>query len=287
MNDAPSRSAPAGLQTTTSVLVDAHVHLHDCFAPREFLAAAAANMAAAARALALPAITPGFLLFTESSGADAFSGLANGALATGEWRIERLPEAVSLRATAPNRPPLGLIGGRQIVTAEKLEVLALGTRETFPDGEPIKAVLAAVDEAGAIAVVPWGFGKWIGRRGRILLDILQAQDEARVHLGDNGGRPVGWPRPPPFAIAESRGRRVLPGTDPLPFAVDVAKPGRYGFVADLALDWSAPFVSLKRGLEACDTVLKTYGRRENPVGFVARQVAMQIVKRQRRRLTGP
>jgi hypothetical protein len=283
MNNAPSSSASVGTQATTIVLVDAHVHLHECFVPSAFLAAAAANMANAARALGLPATTPGFLLFTESSGVDAFSGLATGALATGEWRIERLSETVSLRATAENRPPLGLISGRQIVTAEGLEVLALGTRKTFPDGEPIHTMLTAVDDAGAIAVVPWGFGKWTGRRGRILLDILQEQGGPCVHLGDNGGRPIGWLRPPPFAIAEARGRRVLSGTDPLPFAAEVAKPGRYGLVAGIALDWSAPFASLKRGLETCDTSFGTYGRLENPMMFVWRQAAMQVVKRRRRR----
>jgi hypothetical protein len=282
MNNAVLRSPVTCTHGAISVLVDAHVHLHECFAPSVFFDAAAANMAGCARALGLPAATPGFLLLTENSGADAFSGLATGALPTGAWRIEPLPETVSLRAIAEHPPALVLVGGRQIITAEGLEVLALGTRKTFTDGEPIRCVLAAADAAGAISVVPWGFGKWTGRRGRIVLGILRERGGHRVHLGDNGGRPAGWRRPSLFAIAESQGWWVLPGTDPLPFPGEVAKPGRYGFVAELELDWSEPFASLKRWLNTRDRSPRTYGRLESPAVFVWRQTAMQIVKRRRR-----
>jgi hypothetical protein len=283
MTDADLRSAPARAQRTTFVLVDAHVHLHECFAPSDFLDAAAANVAASARALRLPAATPGFLLLTESAGVDAFSGFAAGELPTGIWRIEALPEPVSLRAAAENRPPLVLVGGRQIVTAEGLEVLALGTRRAFPDGEPLHAVLASVDTADAVPVIPWGFGKWSGRRGRAVLGVLRDRSKRHIHLGDNGGRPACWRRPPFFAVAEARGWPVLPGTDPLPFAAEIAKPGRYGFVAELALDWTEPFASLKRWLATCDTSVPTYGRLESLAVFAWRQMAMQIAKRRGRR----
>jgi hypothetical protein len=281
MNNAASGSPVTCTHGAISVLVDAHVHLHECFAPSLFLDAAAANMAECARALGLPAATPGFLLLTESSGADAFSGLATGALATGAWRIEPLPESVSLRAIAEDRPALVLVGGRQIVTAEGLEVLALGTRKSFVDGKPLRSVLAAVDAAGAIPVIPWGFGKWTGRRGRIVRGILREKGGHRVHLGDNGGRPAGSRRPPLFAVAETQGSWVLPGTDPLPFAGEVAKPGRYGFLAEPELDWSEPFASLKRWLRTRNRAPQTYGRLESPVVFAWRQAAMQIVKRRR------
>jgi hypothetical protein len=53
-------------------------------------------------------------------------------------------------------------------------------------------------------------------------------------------------------------------------------------VADLALDWSEPFASLKRWLRTRDRSPQTYGRLESPAVFVWRQAAMQIVKRRRR-----
>lgn len=52
------------------------------------------------------------------------------------------------------------MAGRQIVTAEKLEVLALGTDLDIDDGRPIREVLSLVTENGGLPVIPWGAGKW-------------------------------------------------------------------------------------------------------------------------------
>ena len=208
---------------STIVLVDAHVHLHACFPCERFLDAAAANFARAGKDLPDVRDVVGCLMLTESAGVDGFAQLADGRLGTGSWQIASTQEDVSLIANRLGALPLFLIAGRQIATAERLELLALGTRARFPDRAPLRAALAAVAGSGAIPVVPWGFGKWTGRRGRLVADLLADAHDVRLYAGDNGGRPRGSLRPRLLALAERHGKLVLPGTDPLPFPGEVAK----------------------------------------------------------------
>jgi hypothetical protein len=255
-----------------TALIDAHVHLHDCFECEPFLDAAAANFTRAIDDLHASGDVYGFLLLTESAGVDRFDALANGQLSTGAWRIAHTEEAVSLVAARPGVLPLFVIAGCQIATAERLEVLALGTRERPPDGAPLRSTLAAVAMTDALAVVPWGFGKWMGRRGRHVAELFAERGAAPLYAGDNGGRPQGFGRPNLLAFAETHGNLVLPGTDPLPFPGEIRKPGRYGFVAELELDRARPFATLRRWLQAQERSPRTYGRLERPWTFLDRQM---------------
>jgi hypothetical protein len=123
------------------------------------------------------------------------------------------------------------------VTAERLEVLALGCADTIPDGRPVQEVIRQVSGCGALAVIPWGLGKWWGRRGRLVRALLDAPDLPRFCLGDNGGRARVWRSPRLFTVARRRGMSVLPGSDPLPLPSHVTRAGSYGFVLD---DWDGP-----------------------------------------------
>lgn len=272
-------TAPGNRTASFTVLVDAHVHLHDGVAAAALLDAAAANTAAAARELRLPADTAGMLLLAEAHGVDAFSQLASGDRPAGSWRLEPTGETVSLLATRSARPPLVLVAGRQMVTAEGLEVLALGARATFADGQPTRVTLAAALDAGALAVLPWGVGKWTGGRRALIHELLLEEAlTGRLYAGDNGGRLAWSPRPRLLVEAERHGRLVLPGSDPLPLPAEVSKPGRYGFVAEIDLDRRMPFSTLKRWLDQQTESPRPYGRLERPLAFLGRQIAMQLRK---------
>lgn len=276
-------ATPRSGADSPAVLVDTHVHLHACFPPRALFDAATSNIASAARQLRLPAHTPGMLLLAESQGVDAFQHLADGSLSAAPWQLEPTAEPISLLASRSARPPLVLVAGRQVVTAEGLEVLALGTRATFADGQPTRDVVAAVPASGALTVLPWGVGKWTRRRRVLIQQLLHDSLSARLYAGDNGGRLAGSPRPRLLTEAERYGRLVLPGSDPLPLPSEVGKVGRYGFVAEIDLDRQQPFGPLKRWLDAQNTSPRPYGRLERPLVFIAHQIAMQVKKRGRRR----
>ncbi len=252
-----------GASAGPPVLVDAHVHLYDCFPLAAFLDGAAANFAAAAARRGLEGPPAGVLL------------LAAGA---GEGALERLERADGAR--------LVLVAGRQAAAAEGVEVLALACRAEIPDGEPLAATLAAARAAGALPVVPWGAGKWWWGRGRLVAAAVEREDPADFFLGDSGGRPRLARRPALFERAARRGIRVLPGSDPLPFARHARRAGSTGFALEGGpeggLDGERPGASLRRALRESRGAPAPYGDGERALPFLINAVAMQLRKRRGR-----
>ncbi len=277
------------------ILVDSHVHIYNCFNLDNFLDSALENFSASApNRRSLNDATP-LLLLTETRDDRYFQTLSRfveehpekigsqNSSRLEKWTLRLTRESCSLYAHLKDKDTCGLylVAGRQIVTAENLEVLALATDRDFEDGQPLETTIERTIAAGGLPVIPWGFGKWIGRRGTILRDLLKENKYPGLFLGDNGGRPIFWPRPPLFDRADRQGMRVLPGTDPLPFAREACRPGAFGFALHGPLDPEQPARSLKQLLLDSETQLQEYGSLENPWRFIRNQIAMQIVKRQR------
>jgi len=135
-----------------------------------------------------------------------------------------------------------------------------------------------VIKSGAIPVIPWGFGKWVARRGKILRNFLEKNQFSPLFLGDNGGRPGFWPRPSYFKKAEENGLRVLPGSDPLPLTSESSRPGSFGFSFQGTLDPRHPGMDIKKILLDPKTHLQPYGSLENPYRFAYKQLAIRLNK---------
>lgn len=262
-----------------TALIDAHVHIHQCFECERFFDAAAANLQQARDELQVGGDVYGFLMLTESAGVDCFAALANGKLPTGRWQITRTQETISLLATRPGGLPLLVIAGRQIVSAERIEVLALGAGAPIPDGKPLAATVDAVRAEGALPVLPWSFGKWWGQRGRIVDAYLASVPPGAIFLGDNGGRPLGVPGPRQFAHAALRGIRILPGSDPLPRPREFERVGSSGFVLRLEADLDRPALALRSCLDRLERQPATFGRLQRPARFLSNQVALRLRRR--------
>jgi hypothetical protein len=270
------------------VLIDAHVHLHDCFSPAIFLESAQHNFEAAARRHGWsPPL--GVLMLTESQGADWFGRLARHASgmrdATGPavdpWTIEATGDPCALAARYKGHRLL-IVAGRQVVAREGLEVLLLGTGSMVPDGGTLSDVMAEGARLGALRVIPWGAGKWLFGRGRLLSEIIASERAGGgFFLGDGAGRPFFWPTPDHFKEAERRGIRVLAGTDPLPFTTQVGRAGSFGFRLEGAIDLSHPAEGIKAALRDPASRLTPFGQLERTMPFVRNQIAMQRRKRRR------
>jgi hypothetical protein len=276
-----------------SVLIDAHVHLHDCFAPATFLESAQRNFELSARRQGWrPAL--GVLMFTESEGVDWFgrlagqrSATADGPATLGSWSIEATSDPCALTARSGSRRLL-ILAGRQVVAREGLEVLMLGTREMPSDGRSLSDVMADGARCGALRVIPWGAGKWLFHRGRLVSDVIASERAGGgFFLGDGAGRPFFWPTPSHFREAALRGIRVLRGTDPLPFPQQVERAGSYGFRLEGAIDLSRPAEGIKAALLDPASRLTPFGRPEQMLPFVRHQIAMQRRKRRRPVATTP
>jgi hypothetical protein len=262
------------------LFVDAHVHIYDVYDLDALLDAAVGNFERAARANGAGALErEGMLLLTETARDHAFDALAAGERKPRRWQVAATQEPAVLRLSRDPATILWLVAGRQVATREDLEVLALGTTRRFPDREPIQASVAASDESAAMTALPWGFGKWWGARGTIIQGLMRSQRPRPLFLGDNGGRLSLTAQPRLLRDGERAGHRVLPGTDPLPFAGQERRVGGFGmFLTDWELT-DRPLAQLVARLSAADSAPHTYGSLTGPIPFVRLQIAMQLRKR--------
>lgn len=271
--------------SAVTAVVDAHVHIHPCYEPDELLSHAYRNLSAAQSGSEAGAIY--MLLMTETAGDDCFGALYAAAhgqddgvqkLPLRQWQAMPTDEEGSVLVVSGERQ-LFVVGGCQIACREGLEVLVLGTTRRLPDGLLIRDVLTLTASWGVPRVIPWGPGKWLFRRGRLLNELVEEFRDTLLFLGDEGGRPIFWSYPQHFGRAARLGVRDLPGTDPLPFAHDVTKVGRMGFRVRLDLDRSRPAASLLDALRQPGTPLERFAVLESPLRFVRNQIGMQLRKR--------
>jgi hypothetical protein len=273
------------------IFVDAHVHIHDCFDLGMFFDSAIDNFRTEAGRIKQDDASSFVLLLTETARDNWFERLADHAygkrfiegVESSGWSFQCTKESYSLLAESTDGQGMILIAGRQITTAEDLEVLALLNDRKIEDGLPLSETIRVVRENGAIPTIPWGFGKWTGTRGNILKSTLQEAKQSILFLGDNGGRPGFWPRPYFFKLAVSHGIRILPGSDPLPFASESNRPGSFGFSVEGTLNFGEPAKDIRRILLDSSSQIKPYGALERPLRFIRNQSTMQILKRRRKR----
>lgn len=238
------------------LLVDGHVHFHDGYDEENFLAAAHANLSR--HGSGLPT-----LLLAEMNGANVFARWRTGKAV---WLVEKTLESNSLLLG----DKLLVIAGRQIVTAERIEVLALLTSEMFKDGLSLNETIGRVRASGALVVLPWGVGKWLAARNH---HISAAASQYPVLLGDNAGRPLGWPAPSLF-----RNHVVLPGTDPLRVKDGQQIVGSYGFAIDGTFDLTCPAMALAAVLRNLTQSPCALGRRVGPFAFARQQISLRLQK---------
>jgi hypothetical protein len=269
------------------ILIDAHVHLWCCFQVSSFLNEAIANFEHEARRFGREDQFQGVLCVVDPHQEQGFGrlleyvrrrqtrGLAKD---MEEWRLQGAAEDASICLSAGSGKSAIIISGRQIASEERLEVLALGTRQQFEDSQPARTLLQKVARAGAIPVLPWGVGKWLGRRGQLVEELIEDPDLPPFFLGDSAHRPTFWPQPSQFRRAEEQGIKNLSGSDPLPFPREVQRAGSFGVVLDGSLNLERPAQDLKQKLLDPSTTFRQFGEGEAPARFVRNQLKMQFRK---------
>lgn len=258
-------------------LIDAHVHVHDPQQAAELLDAAEKNFASVARDMGRPQ-WQGVLMLAEMKQASWFESITScGPVVAGDWTIEADGEdATVLRArrNGADRELLA-IAGRQVVTREGVEVLTLATRARIPDGESMQRTLERAAAEQALIVLPWGAGKWLGRRGRLVRNALARQRPA-VWAGDTGSRPMWWPAGREFRLTSPFGTSLVSGTDPLPLDGESRRVGSFGcWLAGLP-PASMPGTWLRERLRSAGPAqLQPYGRPMGSMSFMQRQIALR------------
>ncbi|NOY17146.1 MAG: hypothetical protein GXP23_09495 [Gammaproteobacteria bacterium] len=263
----------------TRLFVDAHVHFYDCFDPCTFFGSAYANLSPTTEAAMDNEISVKVLLLTETPGEKGFLRLLDASedlaqpICTGSesWYSHATEETGSVSLRNRSGKVLYVIAGRQIVSHEGLEVHALATDALFDEGRPLLELIEAINRSGGVAAVPWGTGKWLGRRGKVLTSMSRQFVQAGVLLSDSGIRPWVWPRSGLF----NSGPRVIAGTDPLPISTEACRTGSFGFSTIAPWDPERPSRSMRIILKNQQLVMTRFGRPQGVWQFLSRQRAIR------------
>lgn len=265
------------------VFVDSHVHIHKSFNLPEFFDATWQNVLAAWQLTGDVEHPQAVLMLTEEAGVNWFEALFRREKkitdSLRDWKIQFSVEDCSLLLQKDAACSICLIAGRQIQTNEGLEVLALAVRRTIEDNQAMNETIIRVRNAGGLPVIPWGFGKWIGARGKVIDQLIRDVGKGDLYIGDNGGRPWFLKEPKQFEASTRKGLKILRGSDPLPFAREYRRAGSYGFYFVGELSEDKPAEALKQKLADPLFKLHTYGDPERLGNFIRNQLLMQIKKR--------
>jgi hypothetical protein len=241
------------------IVVDTHAHLYPCYDLDRFLAAAERNLSHVGAAVASRGGHCSYVLcLTERPTESAFADLQAARLRPARYRVAPCSEDTAFRLASDDGFDLLVVAGRQIVTRERLELLALGVADSVPHGVEIAESLESVRRLRGVPVLPWSPGKWTGERGRTLRALIDGAAAGDFFLGDTALRP--WPaaRPSLFTVAHARGLGLLAGSDPLPLRGEERHVGRYVTVLDAPFFAEAPVASLRAAF--CDVPRATAGR---------------------------
>jgi hypothetical protein len=207
------------------ILVDTHVHIYPCYDVERALDALIGRLHKLAAGIRGDVAHVACL--TERSDCSFFTDAVDGRVDSGSVTLEVATSGDSLVATAADGKSCTLLPGRQVVTRERLEVLALTMDLKIPENLPVVDIIQSVHDQGAVPVVPWSPGKWMFGRAHVVREIPDWFGADQVCFGDTSLRPVGWPTPTGFRKARRKRHLVLAGSDPLPFPGEEAQMARY------------------------------------------------------------
>ncbi len=226
--------------------LDGHVHLQHAM-PFEQIAR---NFAEAA-----PGHAP-VCMIVESVGIDRYADL------------EERCESWGAMGLYDRETGLRFVAGRQVVSAEGLEILLLGSREQGFEGETADRVIAFGLEHGAAVCLPWGFGKWLGAR-RDLAARLHQRMPRHIMLGDIDNRPAVW------SERLLKHTRVLRGSDNLPMTGSSDRVGLFGSTIADPRAWDRA-EDLIDALRNASIDLRPFGKRKGLVASVTEQVRLRL-----------
>ncbi len=261
-------------------LVDGHVHFHKQFDLSVFIQASLQNL----EQLSQTSPFVYFLFLCETDGGGQFELFRQTVLSSSDSQLKSIfVQEEGVLSLLAGDCSLYIVKGEQIVTKEKLEILTFGGHSGNFGGRPFTEILTCLKEQpGSLTILPWGVGKWLGKRGRFIdraVDNQPGDISFPLFLGDNGNRPWFWPLPEVFNKAAKKGVADLPGSDPLAFSHHAMRAGSYGFRIAVEFDRNFPFGSLQRQLIATPENVSVFGKRCSCRNFLSDQLAVQLKKR--------
>lgn len=233
------------------LVVDTHIHYYPLYRREVFIYSLFQNLAGHNNS----AVNAAFLI--DSLGYDAWSLVEN---------FEDLPclvrrDDACLRIKQQGYGELLLFTGKQIVTREGVELLALFLNKEIKSGLAIYDTITKITDMGGIPVLPWSPGKWLFTRGKIVRNLINEVDPGKVLIGDTSLRPSSGFIPSMFRLAKHKGFKIVCGTDPLPVKGEEKLIGSYASVVETDFDMAKPVESMRSCLLDPDTAFDSSGER--------------------------
>ncbi|MCX7590436.1 MAG: hypothetical protein N2255_02295 [Kiritimatiellae bacterium] len=239
-----------------AIIADMHAHFYSCYDRKRALGFLRENL----HRLAPEATNAAFVM--ACAGQHILAELADAKENLTGVKVVRTYECGTVQLVEDNGASLFLLPARQITTAERLEVLALGLAREIPDQMPVMATAQEVLDRGGLPVLAWAAGKWLFSRAALVERVLMEFSPDVLCLGDTTLRPNGWPAPSLIRHAVATGFKLLAGSDPLPCPGEEKYLGRYACLIEGEMQTDTPVrcilrllreaVPLIRG-KRCDT----------------------------------
>ncbi len=199
-----------------------------------------------------------------------FDALANGKKILNNYEIEIVSDKELKVSSKDGNDYFHLLAGRQVISAENIEVLALCCDQDIADGLNAEDIIAQCKQKDAAPVVAWSPGKWFTKRGKLVQSLLDNYSPSDFLLGDTSLRPIGWGIPWLMRRAKTKGFRVVAGSDPLPFNGEESWFGAYCSHVNSQKTLSA--VSLLKEIQSASSniSINNKGKRSDPLTLLKR-----------------
>ncbi len=264
------------------VLIDAHVHIHPFFDLNSFFVATFNNLESIISKYSIDQRHDSVIILTEGGENHVFSFMKQkGKHNIGDISFQDTEEPGSLIAERKGKK-LVLVSGRQIISLENLELLIIGNDIEIEDRKKnIMELIKVAQDHNSIPIIPWGVGKWLGKRGKIIEKIINTRQNKPLLLGDNGNRPSLWPKPKIFKQAIKNNIPILSGSDPLPLKSHTTRAGTFGsYLPEKTLDMTYPAKSLNNILTSVSPQdISDFGSTTPLHKFFKEQMQINICKR--------
>ena len=248
----------------STTILDTHLHLYPCYDPARAFECFLDNT------LAQDPHAKRIACLAERFDCDYFGALSRSDIVLEGFSVLEILRGEIRMRRERDQAELSIVPGRQIISREKIEVLALGCPEAISDGQPALDLVYQINHLGHVPVLPWSPGKWFGERGKLIRRLITELQPGDFLIGDTPLRPYGWPLPQLMKLAAERGFTIVAGSDPLPFGGEEKWLGAYHSVVDADPELSAE--ELLHALKAGETDLqcRSAGRRSNALTLLNR-----------------
>lgn len=256
------------------LIADTHVHIYSNYSLSAFFEECFNELARIKKGFETEVVA--CICLTESIGCNYYNKLSKEYL-NSKFSIESFNAFKLIEFQGQN---LYIFPGFQVNTKEKIEVLELFTSQRVESGLTLEKTISAISSKKALPVISWSFGKWLGKRGRLLESFIKKGGE-NFKLGDTALRFAFHPNPKLFKMAINNNLSVICGSDPLPIKGDEYSVFDYYSITN---NFSASSCKPEDIADAIKKVifsdsLRSSGKRNSFMKFIKRWFAVMFRKR--------